>query len=235
MNEKILVIDDDIDLIKMLKLKLELQGYAVFTATNGLDGMRQAYQFHPDCIILDIMMPEINGFEVCERLRGLTDVPILFLSAKTSETDMLRGYRAGADDYITKPFSFSILFERISAILKRAKAKQAEALVYEDDELCVDLGREQVYYKGQLISLTPTEFRLLSSLIRQKDSVVPQNDLVREVWGPNYSDAVANLSVYIHYLREKLAEKKREHKYIRNRWGVGYWFASKNLESNEAR
>jgi two-component system, OmpR family, KDP operon response regulator KdpE len=224
MGEKLLILDDDVALSELLAARLEGQGYATLVAHNGRDGMRIAYEAQPDLIILDISMPEMDGFEVCRRLREMTDVPILMLTARTGNEDLVRGFEAGADDYVKKPVDFSELELRIRAILKRAGGEK-EALHFDDGNLQVDLERGHVYLRGERVHLSPTEQRLLSCLVRERGRVVYHAELLKQVWGEGYLDSTANLSLYIRYLREKLEDDPSEPRYICNEWGVGYWFA----------
>ncbi len=226
MKEKILVIDDETTLAEMLTLKLEPKGFEVLSARHGSEGLKIAYESHPDLVILDIMMPEMDGWETCRRLRELSDVPVIMLTAKVNEDDVVRGFRLGADDYVKKPFSLQELEERIRAVLKRSSGNDKEAnTIYDDGNLKIDLERQQVFKNGQLTHLTSTEYRLLSCLFRHKGVTVPHEELLTEVWGPAYLDATACLSLYIRYLREKLEDNPSEPQYIRTKWGSGYWFA----------
>ena len=226
MVEKILIIDDDEDLTQMLLGRLLYRGYDVYAANSGLDGLKLAYQYHPNLVILDLMMPEMDGFEVCSRLRELSDVPILLLSAKDADNDVIKGFRLGADDYISKPFRVWELESRLIAILKRTRV--SEEKIYDDGILQIDLPKQQVVLRDNPIHLTPTEFRLLGMLLKRRDTVVEREELLDEVWGEGYQDARENLAVYIHYLRRKLKNKNSGHQYIRSRWGVGYWFATRH-------
>lgn len=226
MREKILVIDDDRALGEMLAQKLEPRGFEVLAATRGLEGLKLAYENHPDLVILDVMMPDMDGWETCQRLREMSDVPILMLTGKVSEDDVIRGFQVGADDYVKKPFNLKELEGRIRAILKRASGSDKDGnLIYDDGKLRIDLERQQVVKQGKLIHLTSTEFQLLSCLVRRIGNLVPHDEILSEVWGPSYLDATACLSLYIRYLREKLEESPGDPQYIRTKWGAGYWFA----------
>jgi two-component system, OmpR family, KDP operon response regulator KdpE len=225
-NEKVLIIDDETTLAEMVSLRLEPKGYEILSARNGTEGIRMAYQHHPDLIILDVMMPEMDGWETCRRIRELSDVPIVMLTAKVNEEDVVRGFRLGADDYVKKPFSLQELEERIRVILKRTNSGEKELnTIYDDGKLRIDLERQQVIKNGQPIHLTSTEFRLLSCLFKHQGITVPHDELLTEVWGPAYLDATACLSLYIRYLREKIEDNPSEPQYIRTKWGAGYWFA----------
>lgn len=227
MSPKILVVDDDPTLNELVRLNLERKGFAVYCAEDGEEALRLAYQIHPDVIILDIMMPRVDGYEVCRRLRALTDVPILFLTAKSRDTDVLRGFYVGADDYMRKPFSLRELEARILALLKRRGRGEGTQLpeIFDDGNLRIDLNLQAVYRRGQPIRLTPTEFRLLACLVREQGKVLTHEEILRKVWGEGYIDAIPTLSLYVRYLREKIEDDPGRPRYIRNKWGVGYWFA----------
>lgn len=222
---RILVIDDDPTLNSLIRQSFHAKGYEVITALNGMEGLKLAYRSHPDIILLDIMMPDLDGFETCRRLREISEVPVLMLTAMSSEEDLLRGFEAGADDYVKKPFSLKELEARITAVMKRSANGDGSEIAYDDGTLRVDLQRQHVYRDNQRVHVTPTEFRLLSCLIRHRGHVVSHEDLLREVWGDGYLDAVPSLSIYIRYLREKIEENPSEPHYIMTKWGVGYWFS----------
>jgi DNA-binding response OmpR family regulator len=221
----LLIVEDDADLNKMIVTTLQRRGFNVLSATHGRQALQIAYEAHPDLVILDIMMPEIDGFQICERLREMSDVPIVFLTAKAEEEDLVRGFLLGADDYVKKPFSLTELEMRIRAVLNRAKHdRSGTTTLYEDSMLRIDLERQHVFRRREMVHLTPTEFRLLGSLVRRQGCVVPHRELLGEVWGEGYLEATACLSLYIRYLREKLEEDPRDPQYIRTKWGIGYWF-----------
>jgi len=227
MNETILVIDDDTGLLRLLQLGLEREGFSVITASGGKEGLRQAYQSRPDLVILDVMMPDIDGWTTCQRLREMSDTPIIMLTAKGGEKDVLRGLVLGADDYVAKPCSFDELKARIHALLRRAKtpANPAWRTAYDDGKLAVDLSNGTVSLNGSTVHLTPTESRLLMCLMSQAGQVISHKELLTRVWGPEYSDEVGYLSVYVHYLREKIEDDPANPQYVRTRWGMGYYFA----------
>lgn len=227
MNEQLLIIDDDEMLGTLLLQSLRPKGFDVEAVTGGRPGLRKAFEIHPDLIILDVMMPEMDGWETCQRLREMSDIPIIMLTAKSEEQDLIRGFQLGVDDYIRKPFSVLELTYRIRAVLRRTQyRKQKPPVVYDDGNLTIDLGRRLVKRDGDPVHLTPTEFRLLSYLVQHKGSVMSHKRLLQEVWGPHYEDATDCLSLYIRYLREKLEVNPSEPKYIRTEWGRGYWFVS---------
>ncbi len=227
MNETILVIDDDTGLLRLLQLGLEREGFSVITASGGKEGLRQAYQSRPDLVVLDVMMPDIDGWTTCQRLREMSDTPIIMLTARGGEKDVLRGLVLGADDYVAKPCNFDELKARIHALLRRAKtpANPAWRTAYDDGKLAVDLSNGTVSLNGSTVHLTPTESRLLMCLMSQAGQVISHKELLTRVWGPEYSDEVGYLSVYVHYLREKIEDDPANPQYVRTRWGMGYYFA----------
>jgi len=227
MKEKILVIDDDSGLLTLLRLGLEREEFSVITANSGKEGLRQAYETHPDVIILDIMMPEMDGWLTCQRLRNICDTPIIMLTAKTDRVDVLKGLSLGADDYLTKPCSFDELKARIRTVLRRSQGGSRNGWqdVYDDGSLHIDLREGTITRQGEAISLTPTESRLLLYLVSQNGRIVPHRELLTSVWGPEYAEEVGYLSVYVRYLRRKIEDDPSNPRYIRTRWGMGYYFA----------
>lgn len=232
MPAKILIIDDEVDLARNLQLQLEAQGYQTIVANEGREGLRLAYQHQPDLVILDLMMPGMSGYETCEHLRTMSEVPILMLTAMDSEDALVRGFSSGSDDYLTKPFRMRELDMRIRALLRRGGRQATNTEVYNDGNLKIDLSTQQIFRTGQEIHLTPTEFRLLECLVRNQGQVVHHDELLKRVWGTAYKSATVLLSVYISYLRDKLEEKPGEPEYILNKWGVGYWFAPREGFNN---
>ena len=226
MAEKILVIDDDPNNAELINLILKPRGLITYHAADGQEGLKQAYELQPDLIILDIMMPVHDGYEICARLREFSDVPILMLTAKSQSSDVIHGFAVGADDYVKKPFSNDELVSRIESLLRRKKSTDTTQNItgYSDGYLDVELASQKVMLEGQEISLTPTEFKLLAFLIRYPHKTLLTRTILSEVWGNVYSQDKALLSLYIHQLRQKLNEGEREHKYIQTQWGQGYWF-----------
>ena len=231
MNEKILVIDDDSGLLTLLRLGLEREGFTVITAESGKEGLRQAYETRPDVIVLDIMMPEMDGWLTCQRLRSICDTPIIMLTAKTDQSDVLKGLSLGADDYLTKPCSFDELKARIRTVLRRANVGSRDdwRAIYDDGFLRIDLKDGTVMQRGEAIHLTPIEARLLMYLVSQKGRIVPHKELLIGVWGPEYAEEVSYLSVYIRYLRRKIEDDPSNPHYIRTRWRMGYYFAGNGV------
>lgn len=224
--EKILVIDDDPNVAELVKLILKPRGFLIYYAVDGQEGLKQAYELQPDLIILDVMMPAQDGYEVCARLRELSDVPIVMLTAKSQSSDVTRGFAVGADDYVKKPFSNDELVSRIESLLRRKKSTDASANItgYSDGILEVEFASQKVTLQGEELALTPTEFKLLAYLIRHPQKTLSTRTLLTEVWGNAYSHDKALLSLYIHQVRQKLKEEESEHSYIKTHWGQGYWF-----------
>lgn len=225
----ILVIDDDRDLTLMLKVLLERKSYRVVVALSGREGLQKAYRKRPDLIILDIMMPGMDGWEVCRRLRELSNVPIIMLTARTMKGDVVKGLENGADDYLTKPFSATELDARIHAVLRRSGNSNGRSgspsSFYTNGYLTIDFDRRIVKVRGKNIDLTPTEFKLLSCLVRNEGRVLPHRYLLTEVWGPDYADEVDYVKLYIRYLRLKIEDDPSDPICIQTEWGVGYRFS----------
>ncbi len=227
MTEKILVIDDEDLTVQLISMLLERRNYEVVKAYRAEEGLRLAYRTHPDLILLDIMMPDMDGWEVCRRLRELSDVPIIFLTAKDDVRDVVKGLEMGADDYIVKPYDNNELVARIRAHLRRApKPSVAEELVFDAGNFRINFISREVRVDGEAVHLTPKEFNLLGVLARNAGRVITRTELVKEAWGPEYSDAIDSLKLYIHYLRQKIEQDPQHPKYILTSRGVGYRFAN---------
>ena len=230
MAEKILVIDDDDSTLWLVSTLLKHSGFEVVEAASPEEGLRLAYQTHPDLVILDIMMPNMDGWEVCRRLRELSEVPIVFLTAKSSVTDVVYGLELGGDDYVVKPFDNQELIARVRAHLRRSPARQdVDELAFDSGNLTINFLKREVRLKGNSIELTPKEFDLLSVLARNSGRVMTRSELADQVWGPNYSGANESLKLYIHYLRKKIESNPAQPEYILTARGVGYRFADKQM------
>lgn len=229
MAEKILVIDDEETTLDLIRLLLEHKGYEVIKASRADDGLRKAYRTQPDLVLLDIMMPDLDGWEVCRRLRELSDVPIIFLTALSEARDVVRGLETGADDYIVKPYDNDELIARVRAHLRRVPKsnEMLEELVFDGGRFRINFLNREVFVDGDRRSVTPKEFNLLSVLVRNAGRVITRNDLVAQAWGPGYDDAVDSLKLYIHYLRKKIEKDANHPEYILTSRGVGYRFANK--------
>lgn len=223
--KKILVIDDDPALLKTVEIGLQHEEYKVLVAQDGREGLKAAFSTHPDLIILDLMLPEMDGLEVCRRLQELSDIPIIILTALSAESDVVKGLGVGADDYVTKPFRMAELVARIRNVLRRrAVASTAlKAAVLVKGGLTIDLARHKVLVRGRPVDLTPTEFRLLSYLARNSGRVVNHRTLLLEVWGPEYCDQIDYLHLYIRYLRQKIEQNPGSPELLKTERGVGYY------------
>lgn len=205
MAETILVVDDDRALLGFLEEYLTREGFGVATADRGAAALREFYRSRPDLVVLDVMMPGMDGWEVCARLRELADTPVILLTAKSGEADKLRGFRLGVDDYVTKPFSLAELGARIRAVLARsADRRGGQGARYQAGGLIVDMHKREARLDDRLLSLTPTEFRLLSALARQAGQAVSQEQLVEQVWGGARPEGGSALRRYIWFLRQKI-------------------------------
>lgn len=225
-GEKILIIDDDVTLLNLLTQSLSKAGYKVVTASNGLAGLQKMYEEHPDLIILDVMMPRMDGWETCRRIREMSQVPIIMLTAKDEEADKIKGFKYGVDDYVTKPFSFAELTARVGAVLKRTRQRppEPEPAVYQIDNLVIDLENRRVTKDGKPLDLTPTEYRLLATLVENAGRVLSHEQLLTNVWGPEYVDDTGYVKRYIWYLRQKLEDDPSNPQYIITERGFGYRF-----------
>lgn len=196
MSDTVLIVDDDETTLRVLELLLARAGYEVVRAGSAEDGLRKAYRFQPDIVLLDVNMPQMDGWEMCHRLREMSDVPILFLAASASSEDVVRGLELGADDFIAKPFDPQELLARIKAHLRRApRSAPSEELAFDDGDFRVNFLNREVYVRDQLCHLTPKEFNLLGILVRNAGRVVAREDLVRQAWGEEYGDAIDSLKL----------------------------------------
>lgn len=222
----ILVVDDEPRMIRFIRMNLELEGYQVVEAKNGIQALEQLRQHLPDLVIMDVMMPEMDGFETLRMLREISTVPVILLTVKADEEDRIHGLELGADDYITKPFSPRELNSRVNAVMRRAEwpARPPRTILQIDDRLSVDFNRHQVIVEGERIDLRPTEYRLLNHLIQNAGWVVPHETLLAKVWGYEYRDETHYLRLYINYLRKKIEEDPSNPQYILTERGVGYRF-----------
>lgn len=222
----VLVVDDEPRMIRFIRMNLELEGYQVIEARNGVQALEQARQHLPDLIIMDVMMPELDGFETLRLMREISTVPVILLTVKGDEEDRIRGLELGADDYVTKPFSPRELNSRVNAVLRRAEwpSPTPRTVLRIDDRLSVDFNRHQAIVDGERVDLRPTEYRLLSHLVQNAGWVVPHDTLLAKVWGYEYRDETHYLRLYINYLRKKIEKDAANPDYILTERGVGYRF-----------
>jgi len=222
----ILIVDDELRMRRFIRMNMELEGYQVIEAENGIHALDQIRQFNPDLVVMDVMMPEMDGFETLKLLREISTVPVILLTVCDEEEDITRGLALGADDYVTKPFSPRVLTSRVAAVLRRAHwpAPPPRTVLRIDDRLSVDFNRHQVIVNGERIDLRPTEYRLLNHLIQNAGWVVPHDTLLAKVWGYEYREETHYLRLYINYLRKKIEEDPANPHYILTERGVGYRF-----------
>lgn len=226
MGGKILVVDDEVNLLKVVKDYLILESYEVHTADNGNKAMELFYEVQPDFIILDLMLPDISGEELCKRIRKESDVPILMLTAKSREEDKVAGLYIGADDYLTKPFSPRELVGRVRAILRRTRGKLliADILEFNAQDLVVDISKHEVKKVGETVNLTPNEFKILSVLAQNPQRVFTRDQLVDMAFGYDFEGYARTVDTHIKNLRQKIEDNPKEPRYIETVYGVGYKF-----------
>jgi two-component system KDP operon response regulator KdpE len=225
-DKLILVVDDEPHMVNFMRMNLELEGARVASAANGKEALERAREDMPDVVLLDIMMPKMDGFEALKQLRQFSQVPVLILTAKDDEDDRVRGLELGADDYISKPFSHRELVSRIRAVLRRhyTAPPVTQTLVKIDARLQIDFARREVLVEGNRVNLRPTEYRLLYHLVQNAGYVQTHQMLLTKVWGPEYRDESHYLRLYITYLRQKIEEDPARPHYILTERGVGYRF-----------
>lgn len=225
-NRRILVVDDEERMVRFIRLNLEHDGFQVIEAFRGAEAIESMRSRLPDLILLDVMMPDIDGFELLEMIREISSVPVIMLTAKGEEDDRVRGLELGADDYITKPFSPRELVSRVKAVLRRTESASGSThgLIEVDDRLKIDFDRREVWLDGELVQLRPTEYRLLYHLVQNAGWVITHDQILAKVWGYEYRDEPHYVRLYINYLRKKLEEDPSNPKYILTERGVGYRF-----------
>jgi two-component system KDP operon response regulator KdpE len=225
-NRRILVVDDEKRMVRFIRLNLEHDGFQVVEAYRGADAIENLRSRLPDLILLDVMMPDIDGFEVLHMIREISSVPVIMLTAKGEEDDRVRGLELGADDYVTKPFSPRELVSRVKAVLRRTESatSSTHGLIEVDDRLKFDFDRREVWLDGELVQLRPTEYRLLYHLVQNAGWVITHDQILAKVWGYEYRDEPHYVRLYINYLRKKLEKDPSNPKYILTERGVGYRF-----------
>ena len=228
MGKKILVVDDEKSIADIVKFNLENEGYKVELAYDGEEAMDKVYEVLPDLVILDIMMPKKDGFQVLKEIRREFKIPVLMLTAKEEEVDKVLGLELGADDYITKPFSMRELIARVKANIRRVEFSNGDLSNNDDvliiNDLYIDLNKYEVRKRGQVIDLTLREFELLKFLASNVEQVFTREQLLEEVWGYEYYGDIRTVDVTIRRLREKIEDKDGEYKYIMTKRGIGYYF-----------
>jgi len=234
-NRRILVVDDEIRMVRFIRLNLEHDGFQVIEAYNGQQAMEKLRTGLPDLVLLDVMMPDIDGFEVLRMIREVSTVPVIMLTAKGEEDDRVRGLELGADDYITKPFSPREMVSRVRAVLRRTEtaAGTTHGLIEVDERLKIDFDRREVWLDGKLVQLRPTEYRLLYYLVQNAGWVLTHDQILAKVWGYEYRDEPHYVRLYINYLRKKLEKDPANPKYILTERGVGYRFVDFRRQTPE--
>jgi DNA-binding response OmpR family regulator len=222
MTAKLLVVDDDATLLRFLSDYLAGEGFEVVTAERGQNALRVFYEERPDLAVLDVMMPGMDGWELTARLRELANIPVILLTAKTSEADKLRGFRLGVDDYVTKPFSLAELTARVRAVLARSVSDSRQEELLSCGSLSLDPRTREVRLAGGLVELTPTEFRLLHLLIEHAGEAISQEDLIRRVWGEHQLQSSSGLRRYIWLLRKKIEGDPQAPQMLLTVRGFGY-------------
>ncbi|MFC1926876.1 response regulator transcription factor [Chloroflexota bacterium] len=221
-DEKILVVDDEAALVDLIKEWLDDEGYRVFTACDGSSGLKEFFKHQPDLAILDVVMPGLDGFELCQRIREVSEIPVIILSVKGQEMGKVRGLRLGADDYLVKPIGRREFIARVAAVMRRARMSSGEvAPVYSDEVVTIDFNRHECYVHGEEVSLTPTEYRLLSFFVQNPNQVLTHQQLWDRIWGWEHG-SLDSVKWHIAYLRKKIEEDPEKPQLILTVRGVGY-------------
>lgn len=224
MTEKtVLVVDDDVKTVELVKIYLNRDGYGVLTAYDGVEALRVARESNPDLVVLDLMLPDVDGLEVCRTLRHESDVPIIMLTARTTDQDKLTGLDSGADDYVTKPFSPKELAARVRAVLRRLPGERGPAQITHG-ELTMNLVRREAWLAGRLLALTDVEFKLLGVLAREPGRVFSRGDLIEKALGYDFAGFDRTIDVHILNLRRKIEQAPNRPRYIKTVYGAGYKF-----------
>lgn len=228
MPQKILVIDDDENTLWLVGTLLQHHNFDVVKSASASEGLQVVRDQAPDLVLLDVMMPDIDGWEVCRRIRETSGVPIIFITAKSSVKDVVKGLEIGGDDYVIKPFDNQELLARVRTQLRRGVTHRgADELSFADGNLVINFNTREVTVYGKLVELTPKEFTLLSVLARNAGRVLTRGELVTQTWGPEFSDSNESLKLYVHYLRKKIERDPNRPEFILTSRGVGYRFANK--------
>ena len=224
--KRILVVDDEPRMIRFIRMNLDLEGFNVYEAYDGNDALQKVREVMPDVVILDVMMPKLDGFETLAMLRESSSVPVIMLTARGDEDDLVKGLELGADDYVTKPFSPRELVSRVRAVLRRTETPESRGKgpIEVDSRLQIDFDRHEVFVAGETVKLRPTEYRLLFHLVSNAGWVMEHDQLLAKVWGYEYQGETQYLRLYVNYLRGKLESDPRDPKYILTERGVGYRF-----------
>lgn len=230
---KVLIIDDDLGIRRILEGAFKSEGASVYSAAHPDEGLRLIKELQPDLIILDIMLPEKNGYIVCAEVRTFSDVPIIMLTALDTEQQMVRGLDAGADDFVSKPFNHDVLLARARAVLRRRQLKPVPTHLsdFDDSYLRIDLQKHLVFVNNQRVRLTPTEQHLLEYMVSQANRLLSLDAILANVWGVNYQDSHEYVHVYISHLRQKIEPDPRKPRYLLTEYGNGYRFVNQPISS----
>jgi two-component system KDP operon response regulator KdpE len=230
-SPRVLVIDDDHDFLEMLDITLSAQGFDVLLASSALAGLRSTYTSHPDAILLDVMMPNVDGFETCSRLREITDAPIIFLTAKGSFEDIVHGLSLGADDYVVKPFNTAELVSRLRACLRVTDqpTREKDEILFPTHSMALDCGRHELIIENHKIYLTPKEFEVLRLLLRHAGKVLTTDAILLQVWGAKRLGELQLVKQYVYRLRQKIEVDPSNPQYIKTARGDGYYFDAHDL------
>jgi len=225
-NKTILVVDDEERMARFIRLNLEHDGFQVVEAFRGMQALQQYRDSLPDLVLLDVMLPDIDGFEVLSMLREISNVPVIMLTAKGEEDDRVRGLELGADDYVTKPFSPRELVSRVRAVLRRTDSNSTDSpdVIEVDEHLKLDFSKREIWLNGELVKLRPTEYRLLYHLVKNAGWVLTYDQILSRVWGYEYRDEPHYVRLYINYLRQKIEKDPSNPIYLLTERGVGYRF-----------
>ena len=229
-GRRVLVVDDDTKTVELVKLYLNRDGYRVLTAYDGVEALRLAQEAHPDLIVLDLMLPGMNGLEVCQTIRADSDVPVIMLTAKTTDQDKLNGLDIGADDYVTKPFSPRELAARVRAVLRRLPGERGPEEI-KTGELSLDFLKFEAFLAGRPLNLTAAEFKLLGALAREPGRVFSRAELIKKAFGYDFEGFDRTIDVHILNLRRKLEPDPRHPRYIKTIYGAGYKFSEVSREA----
>ncbi len=233
-GHRILVVDDEKRIVRFIRLNLEHDGFQVISAYNGKEAIEQVRNSLPSLVLLDVMLPDIDGFQVLQKIREFSSVPVIMLTAKGEEDDRVRGLEWGADDYVTKPFSPRELVSRVRAVLRRIESTEGSApsVIDVDDRLKLDFKRREVWVDGKLVQLRPTEYRLLYHLVQNAGWVLTHEQILTKVWGYEYRDEPHYVRLYVNYLRKKIEQDPAKPEYILTERGVGYRFVDYRREQS---
>lgn len=236
-NRRILVVDDEERMVRFIRLNLEHDGFNVLEAYRGQQAIDRIRTGLPDLVLLDVMMPDMDGFEVLKTIREISQLPVIMLTAKNEEDDRVRGLELGADDYISKPFSPRELVSRVKAVLRRTEASSSNihGAIEVDEHLKMDFDRHEIWLDGQLVDLRPTEYRLLYHLVQNAGWVLSHDQILTNVWGYEYRDQPHYVRLYINYLRKKLEKDPANPVYILTERGVGYRFVDYQRKRSETK